>query len=270
MTETIPGDTKRKSLFEPFARFFEKPTRPALQTLLQENYGEFDHIDFKSSWTLNSKLAKHVLGFANSGGGVLVVGVHQEEDNSLTPRGLDKLADKAEISQALKRFIPGDVVYCVIDFVFTENDYPNLKGKRFQTLLVEDLPERLPFVCLHDGDNINAGIVYVRDGTESLPANHDTLQRILNRRLATGHSTQRELTLKEHLEELRVLYDLIPRHLVTGLPSAYGSVASIFRMVGAPTAPNPAYPKESFYQFVARAIEVKKEIVLDFLKNRSQ
>lgn len=61
-----------KSLYEEFAVFFENPTRDSLRKLLSRNFGESNQIDFKESWPESNKLAKHILAFANSGGGVIL------------------------------------------------------------------------------------------------------------------------------------------------------------------------------------------------------
>ena len=97
MATRRPASTK--SLHEEFTRFVERPTREGLRSLLQHNVGELAHIDFKESWPEPSKLARHVLGFANSGGGIIVVGM-AESDESLSPVGVAKLVDKTDILKA--------------------------------------------------------------------------------------------------------------------------------------------------------------------------
>lgn len=66
-----------KSLKEQFANFFEEPTRDKLKKIIQFNLGEEDYLDFKGCWPEGAKIAKHVLAFANSGGGCMVVGCRE-------------------------------------------------------------------------------------------------------------------------------------------------------------------------------------------------
>lgn len=245
------NEKQPKGLREAFAEFFEQPTRPGLRKILQDNVGEFDHIDFKEAWPAKPKLARHILGFANSRGGIMIVGVKEAEDKSLTPDGLPSLTDKTDIKNDVKKFLPHGLDYNVFDFHFTESEYAAIKGKTFQVLLVEDRPEHLPFLAVADGTDIKCSVAYVRDGAETIAATHHQFQAILNRRIATGHSTQRELSLNEHLDELKALYGRIPERL----PFRYPATPTLSLTM---SNKNPVYPKESFDAFIARLIETKK------------
>ena len=79
------------------------------------------------------------------------------------------------------------------------------------------------------------------------------LQKIINRRIATGHSTGRELTLKEHLEELRVLYAEAPP------VSIMETMAMGYMMSG---------QGEGYRQFISRMIDYKKKIIEEFLRGQ--
>ena len=65
--------TPKKPWKEEFSKFFENPSREALRELLKFQVGEFDPYDFKASWPILSKVARHFLALANSGGGFLSV-----------------------------------------------------------------------------------------------------------------------------------------------------------------------------------------------------
>jgi hypothetical protein len=71
----------------------------------------------------------------------------------------------------------------ILDFSYEASEYPRLQGKSFQVLLVGYDPTHLPFLAKRDGDDVRNNAVYVRRGTASTEANHEELQRILNRRL---------------------------------------------------------------------------------------
>jgi hypothetical protein len=85
------------TLYQPFADFFAQPTRQKLMAILTQNLGEFDHLDFKADVFVGSKLAKHILAFANSSGGAIVFGIVENEDPSLDPKGLATPKDKSEV-----------------------------------------------------------------------------------------------------------------------------------------------------------------------------
>lgn len=238
-----------KYLHEELATFFEQPNRITLRDLLKGHVGESDHLDFKEEWPPpGPKLARHVLGFANSGGGALVLGVKERDDGSMAATGLPRLADKTVIYDAVTTYLPDGLEFDVRDFRYTESEYDAIKGKMFQVLFVENCPERLPFLADRDGDDIAASVVYVRAGTSTRPATHEQLQRILNRRIETGHSTERELTLREHLDELKILYDE-RRPLSFAITLAF-----------------TADPRDNYGSFVDRMIEAKQRTIEQLLQ----
>jgi hypothetical protein len=261
-----------KGYLEEFARFFEQPTRPALRDLLRKHVGELDHLDFKESWV--EDLARHVLAMGNSGGGAVIFGVRQGTDGSFESCGLSDLRDKAVVAKSLRKFVPESLRHTVHDFVFPDSEYPAIRGLKFQVLLVEDNPEHIPFLCLADGPKEVEGTVYVRDGTESKRASYRQLQDLINRRLATGHSTQRELTLTDHLADIRMLYQQIdktrtrwmrdkPSYLEElGIAAVIGGVLGERRI----EEQNPEYPKEAYEAFIRRMIETKGLVIETFLR----
>lgn len=249
-----------KGVHEAFAQFFESPSRPALRKLLQQNVGEFNHLDFKEEWVAGPKLARHILAFANHGGGALVVGMREESDKTLTASGISAFKDKTDIFNSIKKFVADSLKVEVLDFSFEETEYAAIKGRKFQVTLVNDCPSYLPFVCTSDGDGIREGAVYVRDGVATTEASHDQLQRIINRRISTGHSTRHAMTLRDHLDELQILYNAVEK---TSSNPIY-QLATVSSLL---SVRNPHYPEESMDAFVARLIEQKKRVVQAIIKN---
>jgi predicted HTH transcriptional regulator len=268
--------SKKKSLNEEFVKFFENPTREGFRELLKNNFGELPNLDFKEEWPTLSKVARHILGMANLGGGAIIVGVAELSDKMLEPKGIATIIDKADIVKGVKKFLPEPLLsnLPILDFSYDASEYGKLVGKRFQVILVEDDPKHLPFVAMASGDGIRETAIYVRRGTSTEEANHEELQRIINRRLDTGHSSQVEMDLQTHIEQLKILFKHIDKHrvLVKG---------GIFQSMGEALAKSPdfqsilgqrelvdnkLYPKEDFESFIARMIEKKKrriEIELD-------
>lgn len=255
----------KKTIHEEFARFFEKPTREGFRELVRTHFGEWDELDFKMDWPAFSKIGRHFLGFANSGGGALVFGIKQEADNSLSPVGLPTLRDKTDVHAGVQDYLPSSVRWEMLDFHFTESEYGPIKGKKFQVLLVEDDPEHLPFIAEADGDDIRRGAIYVRDGVATREASYEELQALINRRLETGHSTSRELAIKRHMDELEVLYGSIGRFAgyALGLVADDKLMETFFKK-------NPAYPSEDFDHFVARMIREKKSLIEKLLLGPTQ
>lgn len=195
-----------KQQHEGFAIFFEKPTREGLRDLIKNNIGETDYLDFKAEWIEFPKLAKHILAFSNSGGGAIVIGIKQNDDGTLDSIGVNDIIDKEIITKGINAYLPDDVTYDVFDFSYKESEYPDIKGKKYQVLLVEYDPRHIPLLSKKAGDGIKDNVVYVRRGTNSDEATHEELQKVINARLETGFSSKHILDLSEHLEQLRVLY----------------------------------------------------------------
>jgi hypothetical protein len=253
--------TKPKSYHESFARFFEQPTRDGFRELMRANPGELRSCDFKAEWPAYPGFAKHLLGLANSGGGCLVVGVAEVEDGTLESKGLESLKDKANITNGIKHYLPSYLLGMVdvVDYSFDASEYPVLVGKRFQVVFVEDDPTHLPFVAEKNGASIRRAAVYARHEGMTEEAGNDELQAMINRRLATGHSTQREIDLKTHLDQLQVLYSALSgKHLNLGAVMSKMAVAGL-------SVPNPKYPSEDFEAFVLRMIEEKKRRIAEEL-----
>lgn len=245
---------KSKGSKEPFARFLENPTREGLRELLQNHLGETKNLDFKTLWESWAKMAKHILGLANAEGGCIIVGVSQKADNSFDPVGLDKIVDKADIVNGIQKYLPNKLAYDVLDFAFEESEYPKIKGKKFQLLIIEDSPESIPFVSMAGGDGIRQNAIYVRRQGETLEADYNELQEVINRRIETQYSSKSENALLTNLGQLKALYQFIPKKL------------NIFDRMTANMGiliDNPEYPSESCEDFIKSLIEVKKKMITD-------
>lgn len=268
-------NTSKKTLHEDFAHFFEYPTRVAFRDVLKNNIGELPNCDFKEQWPSFPKLARHLLGMSNSEGGCLVIGVAQKKDNTFEAKGLDNAKDKSDIFSGIEKYMPSTLVSNsieIIDFSYSDAEYSTLIGKKFQVVLVEDDLKHIPFLCSSDGEDIRKNAIYVRRGTSTVEANHEELQQIINRRIETGYSTQREIDLEVHIQQLKILFKQLDRHYIQYYPGYPGSLLDIITrgvtssLTIGEKMPNPKYPDEDFESFIARMVKKKKkriEIELD-------
>ena len=239
-----------RGLKEFFARFLEEPTREGFREIMKNHLGETQNLDFKESWENWTKMAKHILGLANSKGGCIVVGVSQKADNSFDPMGLDKIIDKAEISNGLKKYLPDKLSFDVFNFAFEESEYPKIKGKKFQLLIVDDSPKLIPFTAMNGGEGIRQNAIYVRRLGETAEASYNELQEVINRRIETQYSSKTETELENNLAELKILYRSIQQKV---------DAEDLYMDQYFDLATNPEYPKESFEAFVRKLIASKKE-----------
>lgn len=257
-----------KSVHESFSRFFESPTRDSLRDFLRSHVGELRNCDFKEQWPDNAAVAKHLLGIANVGGGCLIFGVKESDASGLEPVGLAELKDKADVVSAIRLFLPEPLVSSleIADFSYTAAEYSSLVGKRFQVLFVQTDPESLPYVAQRAGVSIRSGAIYIRREGATEEANYEEVQRLLQSRVSGSARTAKTSTLKEHFDELKLLYGEVPRTIQTGSPPIAGAewakdLAKFANLFVGDRSPNPSYPKEDYQAFILRVLEGKKKLI---------
>lgn len=242
-----------KTRHEQAARFFEEPTRDKFRQLLQFNTGESALCDFKLEWPSNASLSKQILALANAGGGALIAGVKEDSDGSLTPVGMAALSDKADLDKGIRTFVPENLASTieVLDYDFKQSEYASIVGKKFQIIFVTSISSQMPYVCRSDGEKIRKATIYVRRPGGVAEADYEELQRILNRRIEDGNSSAPELQLREDIEQLKVLYEFMPRYqsLVSSMMLGLSGQNYFGRSI------------ESFPDFIERMIASKKGVI---------
>lgn len=191
--------------------FLKSPSHDSLKDVLLNNSGETDFLDFKMKWSDFSKLAKHILAIANSGGGSIIVGVSQNEDGAAALTGVkeEHYIDKADIDNKLQNLLPKYLKYRVEDYYYSNSGYPDLNGKLFQVLLIDYDPKYVPYTSVSNRNELRYGAIYIRQGTKSLEANNEKLVEMIVRKVQAGGSDSNEMTLKEHLSQLKCLYEVL-------------------------------------------------------------
>ena len=197
---------EEKTLHENFYKFLKNPSKENLHEFLNENFGELDECDFKSEWPILTKISKIMLGIANSGGGIIVIGVTQKDDNTFDPIGIENMQDKSDIRNGIKKYIPEDLKYDVLDIKYEDQKFSDFYGRKFQIIMIEDIATHIPFISMADGDSIKINEIYVRKGTNTEKASYIDLQKIINRRVESTYSSSNEIDLREQLNQLKILY----------------------------------------------------------------
>lgn len=258
-------ETGKKAIKEEFARLFMNPSLESLPEFLRNGLGEFPYCEFKERWPNTGDLVRHILGIANSGGGLIVIGVAEKSDKTHEAIGIvGAFKDKADFGKEVDKYLPDALrrVVQVIDLDYTSSVNPaELVGKKFQIVYVSDDPSHIPFMANSETTGLGKNTVYVRRDANTEPANYDELQGVINRRVETNHSTRGESDLQSHLDQLKVLYSQIPRHVQSGglgeiMAKAMGE--AMHEALGGRSIENEAYPKEDYQAFVTRMIDGKK------------
>ncbi|WP_042346751.1 AlbA family DNA-binding domain-containing protein [Bacillus massiliigorillae] len=190
-------------------QFMLEPTNEHLKDVLLHNTGETDFLDFKTKWIDMTKLAKHVLAIANSGGGCIIVGVTQNDDCTPILEGLQNkdILDKADVDNKLEHLLPKYIKYRTEDFIFTHRTHEKLQGKVFQVLIIEYDPKYVPFTSVVNQGELKYGAIYIRQGTKSIEASNEKLVEMILRKVESGGSSVTEFTLRDHLQQLDTLYE---------------------------------------------------------------
>ncbi len=265
----------KKSFKEDFFNFFDDPNRTKLRDLLKNNLGEFNDLDFKQDYCSYSKIAKHILGIANTGDGALIFGVKQNNDGSLESIGLTKVEDKTVIGKSIQKYLPKNLRYEIVDFIYADSEYGKLVGKKFQVIFVNYEKEYIPFVAECDGEELAKNRIYVRSNVNTEEANYEQIQQIITERIRNGYSSSTELKLEEHFSQLKILYKQIEKgkYNVTYENDIWSStVSKLMESINPMTVksrefiPNLFYPSEEYDQFISKMIELKKKKIESILK----
>ena len=240
----------------------QEPTRENFMDILDNGFGEQDNLDFKEQWIDFQKLSEIILGIANSGGGVIILGVKENENGTLDAVGLPQLEDKEKIHSKIQKFLPDNLEFVIGDFDFTNESYIKITGKLFQILSVNCKEIELPYVWKKDSNGVEAGCIFYRRGTKTVKANAQEIKDMIEARIEAVYIEQSNLQLEEHLKQLSTLYKHIAPQTYSFSPfdklfRNYGNI-----MKGSATIAgmgNTNYPEESYEEFIAKMIERKKE-----------
>ncbi len=193
---------------------------------------------------------------ANSGGGCIIFGIKDETQQLI---GISSFEDESKLFNKIKKFIPIQLKYKLHSFDCETDTSSELRGKKFQALLIEDNPKYIPFISeKSSGGDIEEGKIYVRRGTNSEQGNYEEVQEIINRRIETNVSIRSELSLERHYRELRQLDEQLPKP---------GSTEAITENLSQLTADiyssriGGVRREERFFDFIRRMIEEKKHLI---------
>lgn len=240
--------------------FFTSPTKGNFPSLLQADK-EYNTLDFKAEWYEKSQLARHILAFANSGGGAIVYGVKEEDNGSLVSTGLQDPRDEADFGNKIEKYLPDDAhtLYALETYPYGDLYDESIANKTFQVVFVDGAGELAPLVSTNAGSNIDDATIYVRRNTKSVPAKYDEVQSLLNQRRESGIE-KKTAELHEELRELKTLYDEIDKNItyMNGSSGMVSSITSLVRTMDIESKPNPVYPDEDYEEYISTLIDKKK------------
>lgn len=254
------GFEYQESMKDALEAFFANPTKDSLPAILDADT-EYDFLDYKREWHEKSKLSKHMLAFANSGGGAIVIGVDETDEGELISVGVQDQWNRSTFGEKIEKYIPEAAYDCYAFETLPYGDVYDEKiaGKTFQVVLIEGAGEAVPLVATGSGANINEGFIYVRRHASSLVANYEEVQNLISQRFEGGVQ-QETAELHEELRQLKTLYNEIDK-----IKTQTKLTAGLFQTIGSAmfeTKRNPKFPDLDYEEFVAQTIE-KKQIRIE-------
>lgn len=192
----------RKGIKEKFAKLFDDPNRVTFKDSLNNITGEYEDLEFKENEIEPQILAKHILGIANTLGGIICLGI-EETDNGLKPKGLEKNSDVTPMKQKLGNYLPPNLKYDIHPIDYDKNEeWKELRNKSFKIITIEYTPEYLPFMPIKSCDLYEKTDIFCRKHSNTERCEYEDLQKILNKRIKT---LQNQFNLEKELKELELL-----------------------------------------------------------------
>ena len=249
--------------------FFREPTLETFLDFYNNNVGESNNIEFKSSWIYDEKLVKIILGIANSGGGCIVFGIN-EENNTMNACGITELTDPADFFKKISKYIPDSILSKVElkNFIYDSDAYSEvMKNKKFQVVFINVNDDDLPVICKSEFNSIKKGDIYIRRGTSTEKINYDELQKLIENNCNCRNELIQHSDLESELQDLRTLYSFVSPYVNSGSFSALKQL-SIFMPLG--KSENKVYPDVSFEEFLKEVIEEKQQMIKNYLHIKSE
>ena len=194
-----------KGIKENFAKLFDDPNRVTLKDSLMNLTTEYDDYEFKEIEIETPILAKHIIGMANTNGGIIILGV-KETENGLKPCGLESNTDTTDMKKQLAKYLPHELSYEIYQIDYNERDeWDNLKNKSFKIIKIEFTPEYIPFLPIKESTEYKRTDIFCRKNSSTTRCEYDDLQDIFNKRKSINRYGISALTLRNELEELKIL-----------------------------------------------------------------
>jgi predicted HTH transcriptional regulator len=254
-----------KSFKDSFYDFCDNPSRDKFRKLILNNTGEDNDLDFKTEVYEHYKIAKDIIAMSNTKGGALIFGITEDKTtSSFEPIGLINLEDKTPFQTKLGLYLPEQLEYSIIDINYQESEYSKLNNKKFRVIIVSYTPQYLPFLPKKDGKDIYKKNIYIRHNSSTIIAEYPNVQDVINRRLATGYSSSRELSLKEQFEELKLMYSFISKG--QWVDDSHNYYCDDYYDDNSHFVENKKYPEETYEDFVLKMIELKKQVIISVVR----
>ena len=223
-----------------------------LKNIVENSFNERNELDFKIDFPNAIKIAKTILAMANNGGGTIIFGI--ADDGKAVGISKEKLQDTTDFEREVRGFLPNNLNFIHQVISLNEDDvYGELSGKTFFIISTPKQNRYIPFIAKKQGKEIDTNVIYIRSNSSNETATNEDLEKMIELRLLTQYDDLSNMSLQEHIDQLKLLYNSISPRYSTLFNPMQAAINNAFSYVA-----NVNYPEESFDKFVARAIEKKK------------
>lgn len=177
-------------MYYPFAKQLERLEYADIESFCKQGVAENLFLDYKEELK-GEKLSKSIASFANTKGGLLLIGVH-EDKTTKQPSKWDGINDTGTLSEQINAEIANVVPYPTCRFAIVPH---KTKGKAFVVLIVQE-GTAAPYFTVHKP------IVWVRTGDISTPigqSNRADLITLTERGKAANDRIESMQDIAEHL-----------------------------------------------------------------------
>ena len=168
--------------------------------------------------------------------------------------------DKSIISSKIKKYLPKELKFDILDFNFTGENYSKLPNRLFQILFIFSKNENLPYPLETGFEKIERGTIFYRKGTETLLADTEAYNVMFSKRINAEKTIQKSLEFKDHLEQIKLLYEYYTK------ASLYGDYSNSVILGFALFQKDIFNQRDSFEKFLSEMIEKKKKKIEEILE----
>lgn len=237
--------------------------RSKLRLIIENTLGESNELDFKVDIISESKIAKILLSMANSGGGTIIFGI--ADDGEAVGLQKEGLIDTTDLEKKINAFLPSELKHEPQRIEFRDETFGTLHGKIFYIFHVFPQDRYIPFIAKKESEHVKANQIYVRKNSASVVATSEDLEKIFKRRLLNQYEDLSSISIQEHIEQLKTLYNNTSETKeiinINNVGKLLKEMQDIIR-----TVPNENYPKEDFDEFISELIKKKKRKIEIILK----
>ncbi|MFY0758717.1 ATP-binding protein [Metabacillus dongyingensis] len=250
----LKGSIYNQEFFEAFKEDEKVFDVVSLQNIIEQSFGESNHLDFKEKFIKEDQISKLILAMANSGGGTIVFGISDDKK----PVGLpeEEIKDPTDFQRKINSYLPRTLNFILQPIEYKKDiRYGDFSGKTFFVCYIPKQDRHIPFIAKKGSDKLASDKIYIRKNVSVETATNDDLEDMFKKRIIMQYEDLTNIDLEEHLVQLKLLYKNISK---TNFTSFFSDMLNNATKFGVEEV-NEHYPEEDYEEFIANMIGKKKK-----------